>query len=52
MKKLNEEEIYHLIDLLEMNIEATHSKVLLDDNQKKESIKYDKKIIKKLRVKL
>ena len=48
MKKLDKEEIYHLIDLLEMNARHTPYKVLLDDSQKKEAVKYDKDLIKKL----
>lgn len=47
--KLNTEEIYHLIDLLEMNIRETPSKRLLSDNQKQESIKYDSDLIAKLK---
>lgn len=50
--KLNEEQIYHLIDLLEMDIENTPKKDLLDDNMKKDSVKYNKKLIKKLKAML
>ena len=46
--KLDEEDIYYLIDLLEINIEETPSKRLLSDNQKQESIKYDSDLITKL----
>lgn len=45
---LDTEEIYHLIDLLEMNIEETPNKRLLSDNQKNEAVKYDTDLIAKL----
>ena len=47
--KLNTEEIYHLIDLLEMDIQETPNKILLSDNQKQEAIKYDSDLIEKLK---
>lgn len=49
MQKLDTEEIYHLIDLLEMDIEETPNKRLLSDNQKQEAIKYDSDLIEKLK---
>ena len=49
MQKLDTEEIYHLIDLLEINIENTPNKRLLSDNQKQEAIKYDSDLIEKLK---
>lgn len=48
MQNLDEEEIYHLIDLLEMDIEETPKKRLLSDNQKQEAIKYNTDLIAKL----
>ena len=48
MQKINKEEIYHLIDLLEMNIQETPNKRLLSDSQKEEAIKYDTDLIAKL----
>ena len=48
MKKLDEEEIYHLMDLLVMNTNNTKEQILLDDLQKKESISYDTDLIAKL----
>lgn len=45
---LGTEEIYHLIDLLEMDIEETPNKRLLSDSQKNESIKYNTDLIAKL----
>ena len=48
--KLNEEQIYHLIDLLEMNIKETKFfKSVFDSKQKTEIINYDKQIIKVLK---
>ena len=47
--KLDTEQIYHLIDLLEMDVRHTLYKVLLDDKQKKEAIDYNNKIIKLLK---
>lgn len=49
MQKLDKEEIYHLIDLLEINIQEAPNKRLLSDNQKKESIKYDSDLVEKLK---
>ena len=47
--KLDEEQIYHLIDLLEMNIKETKvGKSLLDSEQKLEAVVYDENIIKVL----
>ena len=46
--KIDKEEIYHLIDLLEMDIQETPNKRLLSDNQKQEAIKYDSDLITKL----
>lgn len=46
--KLDKEEIYHLIDLLEIDIQETPNKRLLSDNQKQEAIKYDSDLIAKL----
>lgn len=48
MKQLESEEIYHLIDLLEMDIQETPNKRLLSDNQKQEAIKYNSDLIAKL----
>lgn len=48
MKKINKEEIYHLIDLLEMDIQETPKKRLLSDSQKQEAIKYNTDLIAKL----
>lgn len=48
MKKINKEEIYHLIDLLEMDIQETQNKRLLSDSQKQEAIKYNTDLIAKL----
>ena len=45
---LDNEEIYHLIDLLEMDIQETPNKRLLSDSQKEETIKYDSELIAKL----
>ena len=45
---LLQEEIYHLVDLLEMNIKETPNKILLSDIQKQEAVIYDEKLIKKL----
>ena len=47
--KLDKEEIYHLIDLLEIDIQETPNKRLLSDNQKQEAIKYDSDLIEKLK---
>lgn len=49
MQKIDTEEIYHLIDLLEMDIQETPNKRLLSDNQKQESIKYDSDLLSKLK---
>ena len=49
MQEIDTEEIYHLIDLLEMNIQETPNKILLSDNQKQEAIKYDSDLIEKLK---
>lgn len=49
MQEIDIEEIYHLIDLLEMNIQETPNKILLSDNQKQEAIKYDSDLIEKLK---
>ena len=46
--KLDKEEIYHLIDLLEIDIQETPNKRLLSGNQKQEAIKYDSDLIAKL----
>ena len=47
--KLDEEQIYHLIDLLETNIKETKvAKSLLDSEQKLEAVIYDENIIKAL----
>lgn len=47
--KLDEEQIYHLIDLLEMNIKETKfGKSLLNSEQKLEAVIYDENIIKVL----
>jgi|GEM_PF-4236716 len=48
--KLNEEQIYHLIDLLEINIQdkEDNSHSIYSKDQIKRAIKYDKKIIKVL----
>ena len=47
--KLVEEQIYHLIDLLEMNIKETKiGKSLLDSEQKLEAVVFDENIIKVL----
>ena len=48
MQKLDTEEVYHLIDLLEMNTNNTSKCLILNDEQKKESIKYDTDLIAKL----
>ena len=48
MQKLDKEEIYHLIDLLEMDIQETQNKRLLSDSQKQEAIKYNTDLIAKL----
>ena len=48
MKKLDKEEIYRLIDLLEISIKETPNKIIMSKSQRKESIEYDKTIIKKL----
>ena len=45
---LDKEEIYHLIDLLEMDIEETPNKRILSDSQKNEDIKYNSELIAKL----
>lgn len=45
---MNEEEIYHLMDLLIMNTNNTVKCLLLNDKQKKESISYDNDLIAKL----
>ena len=45
---LDKEEIYHLIDLLEMDIEETPNKRILSDSQKNEAIKYNSELIAKL----
>ncbi len=46
--KLDKEEVYHLIDLLEMDIQETPNKRLLSDSQKEEVIKCDTDLIAKL----
>jgi len=45
--ELKEEQIYHLIDLLEMNIEDKQENLssIFSKDQIKRAIKYDKKII-------
>lgn len=43
------EEIYHLINLLEMDIKETPNKRLLSSSQKNEVIKYDNNLIEKLK---
>lgn len=48
MQKIDEEEIYHLMDLLVMNTNNTSKSLLLNDEQKKESISYDTDLIAKL----
>lgn len=48
MQKIDKEEIYHLIDLLEINIQEAPNKRLLSDSQKNEAIKYDSDLIAKL----
>lgn len=48
MQKLDTEEVYHLIDLLEMNTNNTSKCLIINDEQKKESIKYDTDLIAKL----
>ena len=45
---LDNEEIYHLIDLLEIDIKETQNKILLSDPQKNEAIKYNTDLIAKL----
>ena len=47
-KDINTEEIYHLIDLLEIDIKETPNKRLLSDSQKNEAIKYNTDLIVKL----
>ena len=47
-KDINTEEIYHLIDLLEIDIRETPNKRLLSDSQKNEAIKYNTDLIVKL----
>jgi hypothetical protein len=47
--KLNNEQIFHLINLLEMDIIDTPNKRLLSENQKNKAIKYNEKLIKKLK---
>lgn len=48
MKEIDTEEIYHLMDLLLMNTNNTSKSLLLNDEQKKESISYDTDLIAKL----
>ena len=48
MQKIDKEEVYHLIDLLEMDIQETPNKRLLSDSQKEEVIKCDTDLIAKL----
>lgn len=48
--KLDNEQIYHLIELLE--IDSKSEKILLSDKQVKDSIKYNNKIISKLKEEL
>lgn len=45
---LDTEEIYHLIDLLEIDARETPNKILLNDIQKNEAIKYNSNLIAKL----
>ena len=48
---MNEEEIYHLIDLLEINTARLMSgtNTILDDSQKLKAIKYNVALIDKLK---
>lgn len=48
MEKLDNEEIYHLMDLLVMNTNNTLKINIMSDEQKKESISYDTNLISKL----
>ena len=49
MQKIDTEEIYHLIDLLEMDIQETPNKRLLSDIQKQEAVKYNSDLIEKFK---
>lgn len=49
---LKNEELYHLIDLLEMNIEQIPKREIMSKSQQKDAIEYDKKLIELLKRKL
>jgi hypothetical protein len=48
--QLDEEELQHIMDLLDMNIFHTKTnKLILDDGMRDQAIKYDKVIITKIK---
>ena len=49
MEKLNTEELYHLIDILELHNKDVKKNLLMSDKMKQDSIKYQNKIINKFK---